>query len=449
MRIAVFAYTDDAPTLDTGVTTYNRELVTRLCERFPAYSFSLFLAPKNSEKFADVEFPNLTKIVLPREGSGRGDGPRGLGGIASLVGFAFRELLHRIHLLRFAMGRQLYGSLDQLGMQDLVIYTVFGLFPDFPLYVKRKFGVTCVSAIHDVRVLYSKPDSFKRLISLWRQRYVLSRIVREGDHALVPSNYIREILLSRFAPDPASVCVSYMVPDTVTTAGDIASYSPLVRDILMSARRYIFYPSTMVETKNHLRLAQAIELLKQSAPDVMLVLAGSNRDSELGKELFRYIAAHELTQNIVHVGFVSDAEKTSLYQNAVALVVPSIGESFSLPIWEAFASGCPVVASTDRDIPEQVQSAALLCDPTRPEDIAAKIAMVWLDRDGLRQQLIESGRARYEDAKQNSLFSGWQTIIEAGRVETSRAETSGAQGTSGESAGSPRGRERRLTPNEN
>lgn len=425
MRIGLFAYTDDVPTLDTGVTTYNRELVKRLCERYPAHSFHVYLAPKNSESFSDIEYSNLKKIVVARAADAGGKRVRRVGALGDLAGFIFTEALHRLGV---SLGRTtgLYESIDQLGAHDLVIYTVFGLFPDFPLYVTRKLGVPCISVIHDVRVLYSKPDTLKRRVSVWRQRYVLSRIVREGEHVLVPSNYIRELLLSKFAADPASISVSYVVPK-VTKADSSAAFSAVVQDIAASAKRYLFYPSTLVETKNHLRLAHAIKLLTQSEPDVLLVLAGSNRDSELGKELFRYVASESLTTHIVHAGFVSDAEKTFLYENAVALVVPSIGESFSLPIWEAFAHGCPVIASIDRDIPEQVQGAALPCDPLSPEDIARKIAMLWRDDDSLRQQLIQRGRERYEEAKRTSFFTGWEAAFEgAGALIDSGSGNNGA-----------------------
>jgi len=50
----------------------------------------------------------------------------------------------------------------------------------------------------------------------------------------------------------------------------------------------------------------------------------------------------------IHPKTVSDSQLANLYENAEALVFPSLMEGFGLPALEAFAHGCPVIAS---DIP--------------------------------------------------------------------------------------------------
>lgn len=415
MKVAIFAYTDDAPTLDTGVTTYNRELVRSLCVRFPGHTFSVYLAGKNSEKFYDLEFTNLTKIILPGSKSWMNGSGGGATAAASAMFAVVSEVMHRLRI-GTRMRHPLYDSIAGLDQYDLIIYTVFGYLPHFPLYIKRNYGIKCISVIHDVRVLYA--DSADRKNSLWSprgkfvlSRYLLSRIVRESDRSLVPSNYIKAVLSSRYRRSADRVFVSHVVPDVCAAEYEPASISSRVRDILDAGRRYVFYPSTIVESKNHISLVKAMKLLCREFPEARLILAGSNIESPLAAEVFRYIADNGLQDSVVHLGFVSEADKRALYRAAVALVIPSIGESFSLPIWEAFAHGCPVIASTDRDIPEQVTDAALLCDPRSPDDIALKMRDLWLDA-GARRQLAAMGRARYEKVKRDSLFTGWESLIQ-------------------------------------
>jgi glycosyltransferase involved in cell wall biosynthesis len=417
MRVAVFAFTNDEPTLDTGVTTYNRELIQALCTRFPAHSFAIYLAEKNAEKFSSIRYANLEKIVLPRHpaaapGNGEPPGGRAARVIWQLRFFA-RELLHRLGLRRFVMRRDLFESFPRLREFDLFLYTVYGYLPDFPLFVRRELRKPCVSAIHDVRVLYEGTRDGRagviprHLVS----RYVLWRIIHEGDCALVPSGYIQRLIASGLADRAGQVRVSYVVPNIQEVPAGPEGLSPRVRELLRTGCKYVFYPSTIVETKNHLTLARAIHILKARVPAIRLVLSGSNADSELGKRLSAFVSECGLQENILHLGFITEEDKHALYRSAVALVIPSIGESFSLPIWEAFALGCPVIASTDRDIPEQVGEAAIACNPHDPEDIARQIERVWVD-DSLREKLRMLGRLRYDRVRQESLFTGWERIIQ-------------------------------------
>ena len=52
-----------------------------------------------------------------------------------------------------------------------------------------------------------------------------------------------------------------------------------------------------------------------------------------------------------------------LYKLSTTSVMPTLFESISLPIWEAFYFGVPVVSSNVCALPEQVVNAGLLFDP--------------------------------------------------------------------------------------
>ncbi|MFO1490436.1 MAG: glycosyltransferase [Kiritimatiellia bacterium] len=58
--------------------------------------------------------------------------------------------------------------------------------------------------------------------------------------------------------------------------------------------------------------------------------------------------------------------------------VPSRYEGFGLPPLEAMACGCPVICSRATSLPEVVGDAALLFDPTDPEELAARLRAVVL-----------------------------------------------------------------------
>jgi glycosyltransferase involved in cell wall biosynthesis len=109
--------------------------------------------------------------------------------------------------------------------------------------------------------------------------------------------------------------------------------------------------------------------------------------------------------NIRLLGFVSDDDLAFLLSRAVCLAFPSLSEGFGLPLVEAMAWHCPVIASNVASMPEVCGDAALLVAPDRPADWLAAIDALRHQPD-LRRTLIARGAARIR------LFS-WETSAAA------------------------------------
>lgn len=95
-------------------------------------------------------------------------------------------------------------------------------------------------------------------------------------------------------------------------------------------------------------------------------------------------------QHLVERIFVNDEELSSLYSNALLFVFPSLYEGFGLPVLEAFASGCPVIASNSSSLPEIGGNAAVYFDPLSISDIQQKIQTVIIS-ETLQDDLIQKG----------------------------------------------------------
>jgi glycosyltransferase involved in cell wall biosynthesis len=87
------------------------------------------------------------------------------------------------------------------------------------------------------------------------------------------------------------------------------------------------------------------------------------------------------------------ADLPALYNQAVALVFPSLWEGFGLPILEAMACGTPVITSNVSSMPEVAGTAALLVDPKSRSEIAEAMTRV-ADNGSLSTKLSEAGIAR-------------------------------------------------------
>ncbi len=71
------------------------------------------------------------------------------------------------------------------------------------------------------------------------------------------------------------------------------------------------------------------------------ILAGKSAYAQELRELVRVVGSGD----IEFVEYVADDELVSLYQNAAALVYPSVMEGFGIPPLEAAACGTPVIVS--------------------------------------------------------------------------------------------------------
>ncbi len=154
---------------------------------------------------------------------------------------------------------------------------------------------------------------------------------------------------------------------------------------------FVIYPAQFWPHKNHANLVLAIAALKRQGRPVSLALPGSDQGN---RAFVAGLAAREgVADRVKFLGFVSRPDLVALYRLALALTYVSWCGPENLPPLEAFALGCPVIASRVPGAQEQLGDAVFYCEPGDPLDIAASITRLHDDAPA-RQRLIEAGRAR-------------------------------------------------------
>lgn len=93
-------------------------------------------------------------------------------------------------------------------------------------------------------------------------------------------------------------------------------------------------------------------------------------------------------------GYVEDDELDRLYNDAYALIYPSLNEGFGYPPLEAMRFGVPVLASPYTSIPEICGDAAMYFNPLAVEEIMSRIIMI-TDPE-VHADYSERGKKRYE-----------------------------------------------------
>lgn len=155
---------------------------------------------------------------------------------------------------------------------------------------------------------------------------------------------------------------------------------------------FVLYPAQFWSHKNHAGLLYAWHQLHEIHQlSVPLVFVGSDKGNE---NYIRQLAAKlNLLEHVHFLGFVPVDELLDLYRTALALAYVTHFGPENLPPLEAFAIGCPVIASNVSGAGQQLGDAALLVDPKDPKQIAKAVKDLNDDAQ-LREVLIERGRAR-------------------------------------------------------
>jgi glycosyltransferase involved in cell wall biosynthesis len=154
---------------------------------------------------------------------------------------------------------------------------------------------------------------------------------------------------------------------------------------------FVLYPAQFWPHKNHVNLLLAIAELKKKGTTVSVALVGSDKGN---RQFIAEVAAREGISGQVHfLGFVERNILVELYRQALSLTYVSWCGPENLPPLEAFALGCPVIATRIPGAEEQLGDAALFCEPGDPANIAEAIARLHADAE-LRGRLVDAGRLR-------------------------------------------------------
>ncbi len=155
---------------------------------------------------------------------------------------------------------------------------------------------------------------------------------------------------------------------------------------------YLFYPAQFWSHKNHANLMLAVRHLQDEyGVALSVVLVGSDKGNQAYVQ--RLVRDLGLTERVYVLGFVPQEDLVLLYRHAFALVYLTFFGPENLPPLEAFALGCPVIASNVAGATEQLGDAAILVNPKRPDEIARALKLLH-DNPDLRAQLVQRGQAR-------------------------------------------------------
>jgi len=236
-------------------------------------------------------------------------------------------------------------------------------------------------------IVITAHDLFPLVLGDYRREAVLGefrrnscRMLRGAVGVIVYTRYVRDQIESVF---PGVVRRFRIIPAAADESFRPAAGEPFLH--LPEGSRppagYFVYVGAAYPRKNLpavLRAHHDLPAETRRRHHLVLVVTGAklHRDDFLAgnAELVADPSVHVLEQ-------VTDEELIRIYGAAAALVYPSLGEGFGLPVLEAMRCGCPVITSSTTCLPEVAGEAALLVDPEDRTAIAAAMGRILSEGD--------------------------------------------------------------------
>ncbi|MBU6430578.1 MAG: glycosyltransferase family 4 protein, partial [Cyanobacteria bacterium REEB65] len=211
----------------------------------------------------------------------------------------------------------------RVALADIDGFVLPGIFPFPALFTDRPYLFT----FHDAQERHL-PRFFPARERL-RRRWIGRAMVTHARAILTESNAVKEDVI-RFMGAPSERIRVLPAPPTQQFLNKSFAQGELdeVRQKYRLPERYLFYPAQFWPHKNHLRLLDAMALLAD-LPDIHLVLTGSPQSGY--PAVIAKISELGLERRVHLLGFVDYDDLPALYRLSLALVLPTLFESISIP----------------------------------------------------------------------------------------------------------------------
>jgi glycosyltransferase involved in cell wall biosynthesis len=288
------------------------------------------------------------------------------------------------YTLRSARRNQAFRKLRAANKSNLIYHE--------PAFILKPFAGKKIASVHDLSHKHYPEFHPKGRVAFIEKN--LKRTLRDADHIVTVSAFVRDELIELYAVPPENISVVYNGSRSLFRPRNTDECRHTLDTHGLSYGDYILCVATLEPRKNLIPLIKAyLTLREQGKANKPLVLVGVRGwNSELDTEL-----NDALRKGYVRMpGYLDDDALAHIYSGADGLCFPSIYEGFGLPVVEAMASGVPVLTSENSSMAEIAGGHAILTNPHSIDDMAAGLDSL-LHEEETRTRCIAGG---LEQAKQ-------------------------------------------------
>lgn len=357
-KIGILFFTDKS---DGGVFQYTESIISNLNSN-DRYKFIIFCNKndkKTINKKLEIRFVDIPNITF------------------------YNKTFIFIKVLFGYQNRGIINESDIKKYEDIDIFICPFVSFNPHIYIKKKYIFT----LHDMQERYlpsyfSIKQRFKRLF----MNFILSR---EACGILCESKYVKDDIKRFLKVKSSKIHVIPFPPiNNFLKFKFNNEYSKYVISKYKLPEKYIYYPANFWFHKNHVRLLDAFKIISESYNDIYLILTGSKKANS--NEVIKKIGKLNLQNKVKILGYLDKKDIPYIYKLSQMLIMPSLFESISIPIYEAFSLKVPVCSSNILGLKDQVGCSGTLFNPYDVNDIAEKIEYVLINRN-LVGKKVDSG----------------------------------------------------------
>jgi len=265
-------------------------------------------------------------------------------------------------------------------------------------FIPKTKKAKLITTMHDVQELhfpefFTEEERKKRAINY-------PDYMNRADAIVVSYNHIKEDLIRFFKINPTKIHTLLIGLNDLW----IAEYfnKGLKFDYKPDFSNYLLYPANAWKHKNHITLLEALKVLKDQNKIVNFIFTG-DFNSDHGAFLINKIEELGLQDQIVLKGIVSQDDLYSIYQNASGVVVPTLYEAGSYPLYESLYIEKPVVCSNVTSLPETIGDERFVFKPLDKIDIADKVEKLYFDENYRNDSRVNAIKMKNELKSNDSI----------------------------------------------
>lgn len=336
----------------TGLGNYSRSLVGGLAAAFPQHHYTLFAA-KPTALFNTAAFNNID-IVSPQ----------------TKLDQSFPAWWRRSRMVKDILKNGI----------DLF----HGLSNELPAGIERS-GAKSVITVHDL-IFERYPETY-HFDQRFSHRWKMKHSCEVADAVIATSNQTRQDLIEYYKIAADKIFVCYQNCSSLFETQWNEEDKARIKKKYQLPDQFFLFVSSITKRKNLIDICKALALLKNKTAIPLVVIGDGKKDKE---DVKKYLVENGLSNSVIFLnelpqsaapGFTGSADFPGIYQQALALVYPSLFEGFGIPLLEAMWSGLPVISSNSSSLPEVAGDAALYFSPGDVETLAAHLFRISKDTE--------------------------------------------------------------------